>query len=246
MPVNAHQFQFQLQAVPTVIVALLAPLFFGLGLWQLDRAEQKRTLAASLEMRSKLPEIQLSTYLPDAGELEFRKVIAAGRFLGSKTVLIENRKHMGKRGFHVITPLLMESGQIVLVNRGWIPGEGKGVTMPDTSDSNTDLSIRGEVRIPQPPALELDLNLAQQQSPPHWPYLTLKNYSAWSGLEILSFQILQAADDSSGFMRRWPRPKVNDAMHTGYAVQWFAFALIVLLIWLRLSIHRTNATSTEV
>lgn len=246
MPVNAHQFQFQLQAVPTVIVAILAPLFIGLGLWQLDRAEQKRTLGASLEMRGKLPEFPLSAPLPDARELVFRKVIAAGRFLGGKTVLIENRKHMGKRGFHVITPLLMESGQIVLVNRGWIPGQGREMTIPDTPDSNTDLSIRGEVRIPQPPALGLDLKISANEAMPHWPFLTLENYSSWSGLEILPFQILQATDDSSGFMRRWPRPKVNDAMHTGYAVQWFAFALIVLLIWLRLSIHKTNATRTEV
>ena len=244
MSVNAHQFQPQ--AVPTVVVLILVPLFIGLGLWQLDRAEQKRTLAASLEMRSTLPELPFGAHLTDAGELEFRRVIAAGRFLGDKTVVIENRKHRGKRGFHVITPLLMESGQIVLVNRGWIPGEGKQMTMPDTPDSNTDLSIRGEVRIPQPPALGLDLKISPKEVMPHWPFLTLENFSDWSGLEILPFQILQAADDSSGFLRRWPRPKGNDAMHTGYAVQWFAFALIVMLIWLRLSIHKTDTTTIEV
>lgn len=246
MPFNTHQYQFQLQVVPTVVVVILAPLFIGLGIWQLDRAEQKRALAASLEMRSKLPELLLGADLPDAGKLEFRKVIATGRFIDDKTVLIENRKHLGKRGFHVLTPLLMEGGQIVLVNRGWIPGEGKQMKMPDTPDSNTDLSIKGEVRIPQPPALGLDLEISPQEVIPHWPFLTLKNYSSWSGLDILPFQILQAADDSSGFMRRWPRPKGNAAMHTGYAVQWFAFALIALLIWLRLSIHKSTIKSTAV
>lgn len=246
MSFNARHYQFQLQVVPTVMVVIFVPLFIGLAIWQLDRAEQKRTLAAALEMRSKLPELLLGTGLPDTGELEFRKVIAEGRFLGDKTVLIENRKHLGKRGFHVLTPLLMEDGQIVLVNRGWIAGEGREMKMPDTPDSNTDLSIKGEVRIPQPPALGLDLEISPQEVMPHWPFLTLVNYSSWSGLDILPFQILQAADDASGFIRRWPKPKGNAAMHTGYAVQWFAFALIALLIWLRLSIHKSTRTSTEV
>lgn len=228
------------------MVVILVPLFIGLGLWQLDRAEQKRSLAASLEMRSKLPKLTLSAHLPDAGELEFRKVSAAGRFIGSKTVLIENRKHRGKSGFHVITPLQLDAGQIVLVNRGWIPGQGREVVIPDTPDSNTALVIEGEVSIPQSPALQLDLNTTQQEAMPHWPYLTLENYSAWSLLEIQPFMIQQAADDSSGFKRRWPQPKANDAMHIGYAVQWFAFALIVSLIWLRLSIHKTTATRTQV
>lgn len=245
MPVNACQLQIQLHAAPTVFVAILVPLFLGLGLWQLDRAEQKRALSTALEMRSKMPELALSAQLPAASELEYRKVTAAGRYLVDKTVLIENRKHLGRRGFHVITPLLTESGQTVLVNRGWIPVQGDGMAMPNIPDSNMNMSIRGEVRIPHPPALGLELKISPQELMPHWPFLTLENYTSWSGLEIQPFVILQAADGASGFVRQWPRVKENAAMHTGYAVQWFAFALIVILIWLRLSIHKIHLTDTQ-
>ena len=101
------------------------------------------------------------------------------------------------------------------------------------------------MRLPQPPALELDLNIDPAEAMPHWPFLTLEHYSTWSGLEVLPFIILQAPEDSSEFVRRWPQPKVNDAMHTGYAVQWFAFALIALVIWLGLSIHKKDSTGTD-
>ncbi len=236
--------QFQIHAGPTVIMVILVPLFIGLGVWQLDRAEHKRNIATSLEMRSKLPLLPFTNQLPEAQQLQFRNMTAAGKFLADKTVLIENRKHRGKNGFHVITPLRTDTGEVVLVNRGWIPGQGE-VLQTDIPAPQADVIIEGEVSIPLPPALALNLSLEQGQATPHWPYLTLENYSSWSGLEIMPFMILQAADDSSGFIRRWPQPQVNDAMHIGYAIQWFAFALIVVGIWLRLSIHRTRITGND-
>lgn len=242
---TANTLKFHARTVPTVIVVIFAPLFFGLGMWQLDRAEQKRNIAASLEMRRNLPVLPITDQLPDADQLKFRRVIAEGRFLSEKTVLIENRKYQGETGFHVITPLLIGTGEVVLVNRGWIPGRGQGIP-PGIPKPEADLIIEGEVVIPLPPALELSLQIDREDATPRWPYLTLEHYAAWSGLDIKPFMILQAAQDSSGFMRRWPQPRANDAMHIGYAVQWFAFSLIALLIWLRLSIHKTTGNSTDV
>lgn len=237
--------QFRVQVVPTIIMVLITPLFCGLGIWQLDRAEQKRSIASSLEMRRKLPALPITHDLPDAGQLEFRTVIAAGRYLSEKTVLIENRKHQGKTGFHVITPLqLADTGQIVLVNRGWIPRPRQNEQLSIPSPQ-ADLIIEGKVNIPQPPALELSFKIEPTDAAPHWPFLTLEHYSAWSGLEILPFLILQAPQDSDAFIRQWPQAQANDWMHIGYAVQWFAFALIALVIWLRLSLHKQASSGAK-
>ena len=51
--------------------------------------------------------------------------------------------------------------------------------------------------------------------------------------------MLQSPQDDSGFVRQWPEPQANVGMHIGYAIQWFAFALIALLVWLRLSLQRS-------
>ena len=235
----ATTHHFRAQAIPTIFVVLLVPVFCGLGIWQLDRAEQKRSTSASLEMRRTLAMLPVDDQLPDPHQLEFRKLFARGSFLNEKTVLIENRKHLGKTGFHVIAPLVTNTGQVVLVNRGWIPRAEQG-GQPIFPKPAGSLHIEGEVRFPQPPALELDLNIDPAQVLPRWPFLTLEHYSAWSGLQVLPFVILQAAEDSSEFVRRWPQPRVNDAMHTGYAVQWFAFALIALVIWLGLSLKKQD------
>jgi len=233
-----NPIRFRIQPVPTIVMVLLAPLFIALGFWQLDRADQKRTLAHNLEQRRKLPALILSGELPAAEQLEYRSVIANGRLLADKTVLIENRKYRGKTGFHVVTPVqLTGSKRVVLVNRGWISraqaADPAGIPKPAG-----ELMILGQASIPQPPALDLSLPTESAEALPHWPFLTLEHFSAWSGLQVLPFMILQAPNDNSGFVRQWPEPQVNVGMHIGYAIQWFAFALIALVIWLRLSFQR--------
>lgn len=235
---NSSTRTFRIQAVPTIIMVILVPLFSYLGLWQLDRAAQKRQMNASLETRRKLPALSLNDSLPAGDQWEFRKVVAQGRFLTDKTVLIENRKHLGKTGFHVITALKIDGNErIVLVNRGWIPREqlDQGSTPPTTADRVT---VHGVITLPKAPAIELDQTDLGIAGTPHWPYLTLDHFSAWSGLKILPFEILQSPQDADGFVRQWPQPEFSDTMHIGYAIQWFAFALIALLVWFRLSLEK--------
>ena len=227
-------------------MVILLPVFCGLGIWQLDRAEQKRQLASSQETRRKLPPHSLNQDIPEPSQLAFRSVSVSGRYLHEKSVLIENRKHRGVSGFHLITPLqLEESDQIVLVNRGWL--SRKQLEQGQLPEALAGLQqISGDITIPQPPALELALETSKDQQMPHWPYLTLEQFAAWSGLEILPFAILQSADDKSSLVREWPRPHFSDTMHIGYAIQWFAFGLITLLIWLRLSYpkHQTEGNAS--
>jgi len=222
-------------------MVILAPLFCGLGLWQLDRAEQKRNLATNLELRRKQPALSLNQTLSETDGAEFRKVVAHGRFLSDKTILIENRKHLGKTGYHVITPMkLNDTGEVVLVNRGWVSVAQLEQAKPLPTPAG-EILIHGAINLPQPPAIELSLSDAKTQGVPHWPYLTLDHFSRWSGLQILPFAILQSPEDAQGFIRQWPTPQISDAMHIGYAVQWFAFALITLMIWLRLSLRKKPA-----
>ncbi|MEW8027558.1 MAG: SURF1 family protein [Candidatus Thiodiazotropha sp.] len=224
-------------------MVILAPLFVGLAIWQLDRAEQKRNQASSLEMRRKQPPISLDGPHPDTEHLRFRQVVARGRYLNGKSVLIENRKHQGRIGFHLVTPLqLQESGRILLVNRGWIAHDqlDQALTAAGVDEM---VSINGEVRIPQPPAIEIEQGgTAATDIPPRWPFLTLEHFREWSGLDIFPFMVLQSPQDAHGFVRQWPHPRVSDMMHIGYAVQWFAFAVITLLVWVRLSLHKRKTT----
>src|SRR6187401_2580274 len=94
-----------------------------LGVWQLDRADQKIALQTSLEARSGEPALDGPSLArsPLAAEAQHhRRVSLRGRWLAERTVFLDNRQMDGKVGFFVVTPLALTPGSgVVLVQRGW-------------------------------------------------------------------------------------------------------------------------------
>lgn len=232
-------FQFRPGWIPTIFVVLLSPMFVGLGFWQLDRAEQKRAMAAAQDSRRKQPPLRLDDNKPSSHMVSYRRLIAQGRFLADKTVFIENRKYQGKTGYHVITPLCTSPDRLcLLVNRGWVDATAAEGSL-DLMTPDQPVEVTGEAVVPEPPALNLQSEGSAVKSR-RWPFVTIDAYRDWSQLDLYPFMLLQSPDDSHGFVRNWPMAKPNHAMHIGYAIQWFAFALIALTVWLTLSLQRSS------
>ena len=214
----------------------LVPLFVGLGFWQLDRAGQKRQLASTQEARRKTPVLELDGRDLDSDDVEHRMLAASGTFIPEKSVFVENRKHQGKTGFHVISPMSVGSGdRYLMVNRGW-------VRTPPNEERSAAVRVTGRAVVPQPPAIRLGGGFTPALSQQRWPYFTLETYSAWSGLTVYPFMVLQSPDDGHGFVRAWVSKPIDETMHIGYALQWFAFALIVAVIWVRISLVKQSRT----
>ena len=110
----------------------------GLGTWQLHRLAWKEGLIKERQTKMALPPLVISSPLTSK-PLQFRRVEISGKFLNKKTILIGPRSYRGAPGWHVVTPLELSSGSIVLVNRGWVPGLSKGVAlkriMPEFGDT---------------------------------------------------------------------------------------------------------------
>lgn len=232
---NLSSFQFRPQPLPTLVMVLSVALLVSLGMWQLERADQQTIRASDRDFRRMLPPMVIGDAPLQQQWIEHRSLVAKGEYLPAKTVLIENRKYRGTNGFHVITPLdISGSDRYLLVNRGWVP-PGTAGSRPIIPTPSGILQVRGEAWIPQPPPLRLARVSNSSTLVPQWPYITLEDYETWSGLNIYPFAVLQDERDPHGFVRAWPAAKDKHAMHIGYALQWFAFALIVLLSWLKLS-----------
>ncbi len=231
--------KIRLRWVPTLLLMLPIPLFVALGVWQLDRAEQKREQVRVFGERAALPPLDLGDPIKDPEALRFRKLRARGTFEAGGQILIENRRQGSRIGFHVITPLhISGSDSRVLVNRGWIAADNDGdpVAAPVPA---VEITVTGEAHLPSAPALVLHGNPeAAKDWGRRWPYLTLDLYRAATGTQVLPVVILQHPDDAGGFLRSWPQEMPKEGMHIGYAIQWFAFALIALVLWLRLSLVR--------
>lgn len=238
--------RFRFRWMPTLLFALPIPLFVGLGLWQLDRADQKREQARELSERVQMPALELGALVNDPQDLRYRRLRAYGVFEAAGQILIENRRQGSRTGFHVITPLHIEGSEMrVLVNRGWIPAAADGSATPAPVPDGR-VTVTGESHIPFPPALVLHRGPdAAKQWGTRWPYLTVDLFAAVAGYPVHPVVILLDPDNPDGFLRSWPREIPKEGMHIGYAIQWLAFALIALVLWLRLSLVRRSGTGIE-
>jgi surfeit locus 1 family protein len=100
-------------------------VLIGLGTWQLQRREWKLALIERIEQRAHGEPISLSLAKDlwnRARDVEYHRVLLVGRFRH------EFERHLftvegGKAGWRVITPLATASGDLVLVDRGYVPEE---------------------------------------------------------------------------------------------------------------------------
>jgi surfeit locus 1 family protein len=108
------------------------------------------------------------------------------------------------------------------------------------------VTVDGETYIPAPPALVLQGGTdAAAAWGERWPYLTTALYAARVDYPIQPVAILEDPADDGGFVRVWSTEPPKEGMHIGYAIQWFAFAAIALVLYLRLSLERNKDSRDE-
>lgn len=218
----------------SIAVLLAIAAMVAAGFWQLHRLSERRDRNSTITGRGQLPVVQLQD-LVGAGdaydygdELEFRPVRAIGVYQPGDQVLIRNRTHQGSAGYWVLTPLQLQSGAVVAVNRGWIPhGAGTGATPAEFAPLSGQVEVIGLVRATVTAA-------GLQQADPSGGVLT---EMARVDLARLSQQIddpllpvyvqLQAQSPPGGDLPvPVPPPDLGEGSHLAYAVQWFVFATI--------------------
>lgn len=228
-----------------VLVAALAgvALTARLGFWQLDRARQKTELQAAIDTRATLPAIDATALAREAGAAaaqHHRPVRLVGRWDAAHTVFLDNRQMDGRPGFYVVTPLVLEGRDAVLVQRGWVPRDPRERTrLPDVPTPDGVVELQGTIAPPPARLFEFEAG----GSGPIRQNLDLAVFAAETGLALRPMSVLQQGESADGLARRWPRPAVDVAKHHGYAFQWFALAALLtgLYVWFQLLRPRRNA-----
>ncbi len=206
--------------LPFVVGVLVCAVTVQLGLWQTHRAEEKRALGARLEAAE--ADAPLTGADIDATD-EWVRVVLDGIWLAEKTILVDNRVHEGRPGYHVYTPLKQADGKIVLVRRGWIAAGRDRSQQPEVSTSSGRVSVVGRVRIPE----KRPFSLAQQAGVGRlWQYLDLADYGQAFDVVLAGRIVEQTAGATDDLVRDWPRPDLGVDRHRGYAVQWFGLAAL--------------------
>ena len=221
----------------TIGVALLCTLFLTLGVWQLQRLGQTRTANALILARMQEPPLALSDQVLDPDLANLRRAVVRGTYDYSQEIVLRNRTLNEIPGVHVLVPLrIAGSDAAVLVDRGWIPYEmADPAQRAQFRDAAGEVEVSGILRRSQ--ARPGRVAPADPPLGPDRPRL-----DTWHRVDITRIQeqipypllpLYLEEDQAPGEpVRRFPRaaPEValSEGGHLGYAVQWFAFAGILL------------------
>lgn len=228
------KYLFKPALAATVAVALLLPLFTSLGVWQLRRADEKTALMRQREQRQNEPVLRAGEAFATA-EHRYRRVELAGEWDAAHQFLLDNQIFRQQAGYQVLTPLRVEGmDAAVLVNRGWIPVGQDRRQLPELALGQAKARVHG--LIDQFPGVGFKLKGAEIPAP-GWPavaqLLDAQRLSERLGYRLLPYQVLLAADEPEGYARDWKQASLNPEKNQGYALQWFAFALVlsILYVW---------------
>ncbi len=242
-------FQFRPRLLPTAATILCLPIFISLGFWQLHRAEEKKTIQAELSARTKMPAIELDKIHGDIKHYQYRKLTAQGHYDTKHQFLLDNKFHNHQVGYQVITPLIIpKQNKVLLINRGWIPAGRDRRKLPSLKPLPGLQNITGMISIPGE-SFTLAKNNMDSIAGKQWPIrieaLDLKMIARVLAKPVYPFVVMLAPDAKHGFVRQWQFVVSKPEKHIGYAIQWFAFAIILLILFVVLNCKRVRSPNTS-
>jgi surfeit locus 1 family protein len=217
-----------------IAVAFVVFSCIGLGIWQLDRLHQKRVRKHEYLARARIPAVPIGQLPPArATQLAYRHASVTGRFDVAREVVLRSRSLNDEPGNHVLTPLVLDAGGAVLVDRGWVP---YGLASPPVRAASppgglvevTGILLPAERPFglgPSEPATGVlretfyaDVSRLQKQMPYRlYPlYLLLRT---------------QSPRQAHGLPVAVDFPAPDEGPHLSYAIQWFSFATIAVVTY---------------
>jgi surfeit locus 1 family protein len=240
--VALQRYSFRPDRGGTLATLAATTVFVALSLWQLDRADQKRSLQAQVDARMTQPALAYQGQALDLEAERFRRVTLTGHFLQAQTLLLDNVVQEGQAGYEVITPLeVKDSKRVVLIDRGWIPAPASRQEFPKVDTPTGELLVEGRIDRPHSrPVFGGDTPMVDGM---RWSWLDIGELEQRSGLKAEGFVVLMDPESAAGFVRQWPAFNAKVGMHIGYAIQWAAFAVIALGTWVWASLKRRDEDS---
>ncbi len=221
----------------TLLVLAGGVLCIRLGIWQLDRLDQRRAFNAHfIAMQSALP-LDLNLEIPqDLTDMEYRHVQVTGTYDFTNQVALRNQYYGSEYGYHLLTPLHLDDGSAVLVDRGWVPADGNDAPVGwSRYDEAGQVEVQGVMRLgPTRPDMGgvPDPTLTPGQTRlDYWNFANLERISQQIPYPVLPVYIQPDVDtnDITPPIPYQPEIELSEGPHFGYALQWFTFAAILYL-----------------
>ena len=221
--------------IATLFVFAGTALCIRLGIWQLERLQQRRAFNSQFESARAEAVLDLNQEIPqDITAMEWRSVKVTGEYDFANQVALRNQYYGDQYGYHLLTPLLF-SRKAVLVDRGWIPADANSAPADWRKyDELGAVNVAGQIRLGQTkPAFGgvVDTLPANGAKLEIWINADLAHIAPQMQYPVLPVYIQPATDlsDTEPPIPFQPEVELTEGPHFGYALQWFTFATILFV-----------------
>ena len=223
--------------VPSFLILATIVFLMSLGFWQLDRADQKRTIEASIQ-KANTGVVELIVNQNELLSKEYYEVRLQGSYISDKQFIYDNQIVNQVSGYYVLTPFVLK-GQpnAVLVNRGFIPWNGRRDKLADIDVDSASREIKVQVSNPIK-RIELKTSDISNQFPvliQAIDFDVIEEISSTSFVDVIG--LLDPSSDD-GFVRKWEPYTGSIEKHIGYAIQWFLMAFVLGIIGIRIGLKQ--------
>ena len=223
--------------VPSILILATMAFLASLGFWQLDRADQKRTIEASIQ-KANTGVVELIINQNELLNKEYYEVRLQGSYIGDKQFIYDNQIIDQASGYYVLTPFVL-TGQsnAIMINRGFIPWNGRRDQLDDIAVDSTYREIKIQVSRPIK-RIELKTSDISNQFPvliQAIDFDVIEEISSTSFVDVIG--LLDPSSDD-GFVRKWEPYTGSIEKHIGYAIQWFLMALVLGIIGIRIGLKQ--------
>jgi len=221
----------------TLLAIVIILVFARLGIWQLDRLQQRKARNVEYLGQIAVEPLELTGQsLPgDPADLRDRSAKAMGEYDFDEQIILTQQSWQGRPGAHLITPLrIAGSDSAVLVNRGWIPSADAEAGMLSQYDQPGIQEVSGAIQLSQ--TLSGNRETVVEGPRQSWYRIDVGEIQQQVPYKLLPFFLLESPSENETAQlpyRLEPDIDLSDGPHLGYAIQWFLFAAVLAIGYLR-------------
>lgn len=239
MSVTCFRYRFTPNWVMLLLSLLFISLFIRLGVWQLARAKEKNQLIHAEQALSKRPPISWPNDHNNPPQ-PFQRFAIEGRFL-SPTLLLDNQFYHHQVGYDIVSPFLLSTGTVVLVDRGWVARDNTAQPYPTPQTPASFVHLMGSVYFPSTKSWVLGNEIEKKEA----DFMVIERINTDLIRQLLHksvhpFIIRLDKASKHGFVRDWQVVNFPPARHQAYALQWFLLAFVICILSICLNFKKIS------
>ncbi|WP_107983359.1 SURF1 family protein [Rhodococcus sp. OK519] len=216
-------------ALAAVVAGFAFMCFTVLAPWQLGKNTRNEERNSLLEQSLNAEAVSIDTLLDANGPVandEWRKVLATGTYVPDSDLLVRLRSVEDKPAFEVLTPMRLDGGDTLLVNRGYVRPEQGTEAPPIPAPPTGEVTVEGRIRMSEGtvPGKEPITESGTRQV----YYIDSGQIGQFVGTDLLN-GYLQLDDAQPGGLGTIPLPQMDAGPYLSYGLQWLAFGIMAPL-----------------